>query len=281
MLEIEPKKFKNFGEYFTYNHALYTKNNYKEYPNVAYLEKVLRDPDNNLFFCPVCLINSKIRIDNLANQNPIDRYVYLNQINWNYIFCCNCGKNTRQRLCLYLLDRLCFNTQNLNIYLVNEIRTDVFDFCINKYPSHTFITSEYDTTNLKENVRIEDVHNLNFDDNIFDIVVCQDVFEHVADPLKGLSEIFRVLKPGGQMLMTLPSNQNILYEHTKYAEIINEEIVYYRTPEYHDYSLVYNLFGLKLLEELREIGFSDVTYEVYSDLNLMFFLDTPIYRVIK
>lgn len=38
---------------------------------------------------------------------------------------------------------------------------------------------------------------LPYPDHSFDVVVCVDVLEHVADPLRSLAEIHRVLKPGG------------------------------------------------------------------------------------
>lgn len=46
-----------------------------------------------------------------------------------------------------------------------------------------------------------DVQDLEFPDNSFDTVVTSCVFCSVPDPVKGLKEIRRVLKPGGQLLM--------------------------------------------------------------------------------
>lgn len=41
-------------------------------------------------------------------------------------------------------------------------------------------------------------------ENSFDAVVCSDVIEHVQEPLKMLSEIRRVLRPGGHLVITTP-----------------------------------------------------------------------------
>jgi ubiquinone/menaquinone biosynthesis C-methylase UbiE len=41
------------------------------------------------------------------------------------------------------------------------------------------------------------VENMTFEDNFFDTVVSSFVFCTVPDPLKGLHEVYRVLKPGG------------------------------------------------------------------------------------
>jgi SAM-dependent methyltransferase len=45
--------------------------------------------------------------------------------------------------------------------------------------------------------RVEDVHCLTFDDDSVGTVVSFDTLEHVADPLRALQEIHRVLRPGG------------------------------------------------------------------------------------
>ncbi|OGO30808.1 MAG: methyltransferase type 11 [Chloroflexi bacterium RBG_16_56_11] len=46
-----------------------------------------------------------------------------------------------------------------------------------------------------------DVQDLRFDDNTFDTVVATFVFCSVPDPVKGLTEIMRVCKPGGKVLL--------------------------------------------------------------------------------
>lgn len=50
-------------------------------------------------------------------------------------------------------------------------------------------------------LRREDVQNLSFKDETFDTVFASWVFCSVADPIKGLTELRRVLKKDGQLLM--------------------------------------------------------------------------------
>lgn len=60
----------------------------------------------------------------------------------------------------------------------------------------------------KEVRQIEDlnVDKLPFEDEKFDVVVCKDVFEHLLNPMHAVSEIKRVLKPGGIFLLHVPNH---------------------------------------------------------------------------
>ena len=48
---------------------------------------------------------------------------------------------------------------------------------------------------------------LPFEDNTFDLVTCQLVLIHVQDPLVALTELKRVLRPGGLLLVAEPDNR--------------------------------------------------------------------------
>ncbi len=50
-------------------------------------------------------------------------------------------------------------------------------------------------------------------DESFDVVVNCDVLEHIEDDVKALSEMFRVLRPGGILILTVPAHPYLWSEH--------------------------------------------------------------------
>jgi SAM-dependent methyltransferase len=54
-----------------------------------------------------------------------------------------------------------------------------------------------------------------FSDEFFDIVVTNQVFEHVADPTFAIGELARVLRPGGTLVTIFPTREIIVEPHLK------------------------------------------------------------------
>lgn len=52
---------------------------------------------------------------------------------------------------------------------------------------------------------VGDIHNIPVEDNSYDAIICSSVLEHVRDPLTAMSEMYRILKPGGYMFFYVPS----------------------------------------------------------------------------
>jgi ubiquinone/menaquinone biosynthesis C-methylase UbiE len=50
-----------------------------------------------------------------------------------------------------------------------------------------------------------DATKLKFEDNFFDFVLCSEVLEHINDDVQAVNEIYRVLKPGGKVFVTVPN----------------------------------------------------------------------------
>jgi len=53
-----------------------------------------------------------------------------------------------------------------------------------------------------------DITNILYDDDVFDVILCNHVLEHIPDDKKAMQELFRVLKPGGWAILQVPIDLN-------------------------------------------------------------------------
>lgn len=51
---------------------------------------------------------------------------------------------------------------------------------------------------------VSDIRRLPFKDNYFDLVICSEVLEHIDDHATAVSELSRVLKPGKDLVVSVP-----------------------------------------------------------------------------
>jgi SAM-dependent methyltransferase len=86
---------------------------------------------------------------------------------------------------------------------------------------------------LENGMRNEDATRLTFDSESLDLVTSNQVFEHVPEDMRAYAECFRVLKPGGALIFTVP-----LYDTPETQQVArlsaSGQIEWLGTPEYHD-----------------------------------------------
>ena len=81
-----------------------------------------------------------------------------------------------------------------------------------------YIGMDYLTDRSKPDV-VGSATDIPLGDASFDTVVCTEVLEHVPDPLKALREMYRVLKPGGYLVLTTPMywpRHEVPYDYFRY-----------------------------------------------------------------
>jgi len=110
-------------------------------------------------------------------------------------------------------------------------------------------------------VQCQDVEQLTYPDGSFDLVTSTEVFEHVPDDRRAFAEVYRVLRPGGRLVFTVPlMDAGPTLER---AEIRYGRIVHLVTPEYHGDRLrgrgrvlAFRTYGPDILDRLRAAGFA-------------------------
>jgi SAM-dependent methyltransferase len=79
----------------------------------------------------------------------------------------------------------------------------------------------------------EDLEKQTFQDASFDLVITQDVMEHIYEPKKAFSEIARTLKPGGAHIFTVPLFNGHQKSEVWATKGEGGKPVFLKTPEYH------------------------------------------------
>ncbi|MFI8378952.1 class I SAM-dependent methyltransferase [Leeuwenhoekiella sp. NPDC079379] len=111
---------------------------------------------------------------------------------------------------------------------------------------------DYTTTDLNSPLADvkADICNLPFEDDVYDVIFCNHVLEHIKDDLKAMHELYRVLKPGGMAILQIPQDltravtfeDNSITDPKKRAEIFGQ----------YDHVRVY---GRDYFDKLRTVGF--------------------------
>ncbi len=70
----------------------------------------------------------------------------------------------------------------------------------------------FDNLNLQGHFQVADAQKLPFADNSFDCVCSMGVLHHVPDTQKALDEIYRVLKPGGRLIVMFYHRNSAKYQ---------------------------------------------------------------------
>lgn len=114
-----------------------------------------------------------------------------------------------------------------------------------------YTASDYDESAHKAMIKL-DLQRMALPDASIDVTLTPHVLEHVPDTAAALGELFRVTRPGGDVLLMIPMPQG----HTAPPA----------APEYHgDNTLVYWRFGWDLRRKLEDAGF-EVTCLVPAEL---------------
>ena len=129
-----------------------------------------------------------------------------------------------------------------------------------------FIGSEFCRTEQERDalfpIRHGDICESEFPDAAFDLIVSNDVLEHVRDIDTALRETARILKVRGRLLATFP----FLFDRAvsvRFASVVDGQVVHHFEPIYHGNpmdkeggSLVFEIPGWDIIDRARQAGFS-------------------------
>lgn len=209
--------------------------------------------------------------------------------NWReHLRCPDCGLNNRRRATLHFLDEVVAPAAEASVYLMEQT-SPIFTWISRRYPGS--VGSEYLGEGVPlgsvsaDGVRNESASNLTFADGRFELVVSLDVLEHVPDYRSALTEIRRVLRPGGKLLLSVPFDPGCEGNLVRAEVAPDGSICHLLPPEYHgdplraEGCLSYRHFGWELLAEMREVELVDAA--VYTFWSVDFgYLGDPLLLIV-
>ncbi len=188
--------------------------------------------------------------------------------------CILCRSLPRHRAVIKVLDEIMPDWRKKKIHesspgggIFEQLKKDCVDYTYSYFYENKKLGKV-----LGEHCSNQNLENTTFECEDFDIVITQDVFEHINDPFKAFREIERILKPGGLHIFTVPINplvktvSRIKLENGERKAILPE--VYHKNPIDVNGSLVTYDWGndiCELIETNTTMSASIKRFDQYED----------------
>ena len=212
-------------------------------------------------FCPICQQSTRF----------VSKYSWFR----DHLICTKCigGSIPRERGLMKVVNEVVPNWRKCRIHESSPgnraVSTTMAHECGGYLPSQLFPNVALGTT--FNGVRCENLERQTFKDELFDIVVTQDVMEHVFHPDQAYREIARTLKRRGFHIHTTP-----IYKDQTKTRICarlhsNGSVEHLEPPEYHgnpidtNGSLVTVKYGYDLADLIAEWTNMDVEIRRFND----------------
>jgi len=105
-----------------------------------------------------------------------------------------------------------------------------------------------------------DITDIQYNDNTFDVVVCNHVLEHIPDDKKAMAELYRVLKPDGWAILQVPLSLSLQSTFEDPNIVLPE----HREKLFGQFDHV-RIYGKDYKERLEAVGFLVNEYETAKE----------------
>ena len=161
------------------------------------------------FECNVCGSFYSKFVDDFPlkeNRNAIE----INKVIAGYgenILCPHCLSNSRERLVIAMLCARFDISKKRILHLSPE--KYIFDILKDKAIVTTADLHPGFYKSTDKNIKEENATALSFENESFDLVIANHIMEHIPADEKAMKEIYRVLNPGGNLIMQVPYSETI------------------------------------------------------------------------
>ncbi len=180
------------------------------------------------------------------------------------------GCQGRSRAVMLVLEKIygnCSELEAARIYLAETVTG--FARRLRSLNSR-LVQSEYlheSAPELQKHLNHQDLTALTFSDALFDLVLVNEIFEHIYPLEQALREILRVLKPNGRLISTFPfafGQRDSIVKAVRrpddnQVELLTELELHGDPVRPEQGSMVFQIPGWDLMDQLRSIGFGKTT----------------------
>jgi SAM-dependent methyltransferase len=173
--------------------------------------------------------------------------------------CPVCGSSDRIRL-LYLFLKTKTNLFIQPIKLLHLAPEKPLMDIFFKQRNIDYLTADLNPENVMEKMDITDIQ---YPKNTFDAIMCNHVLEHIPDDRKAMSELFRVLKPGGWAILQVPVSMILEATYEDFTVTSPQE----REKHFGQKDHV-RIYAMDYTQRLKEAGFKVEEYNWSNDPDL-------------
>ncbi len=159
--------------------------------------------------------------------------------------CPYCGSLPRNRR-LWLLLRSEFLREHL--FVLHFSPSKCLFRLLNSYPG-----INYESTDISGDFMAHehlDITRIDKPDNKYDLIICYHILEHIEKDQEAMSELYRILKPGGICMIQTPFKKGSVYENSEIRNP-NDRKVHFGQE---DHVRIYSVNGLRF--RLEKNGFA-------------------------
>ena len=176
--------------------------------------------------------------------------------------CPQCGSLERHRLFwLFLKQQTDFFTADLSV--LHMAPEDCLQRNFFRMKNLNYISADLNSSSAMIKMDITDIL---FKDNVFDVIICNHVLEHIEDDYQAMSELYRVLKPKGWAILNAPVDYQREQTYEDFSVVLPSE----REQRFGQWDHV-RIYGRDYIRRLRSAGFSveEIDYSSKFPQNLI------------
>jgi SAM-dependent methyltransferase len=189
------------------------------------------------------------------------------------LLCDGCGSIPRERALMLAIRQLLPHYAQLAIHesspMMRGVSKLLAEEALGYIPTQFF--PGVSLGSMHRGARCEDLERQTFPEHSFDLVMTQDVMEHVFHPDKVYQEIYRTLRPGGYYIHTTPMFKGLVETQQRARLESDGTVTHLAEPEYHgnpindEGSLVTYQFGYDLADLIAQWTPFDVEVRRFAD----------------